>query len=103
MLATLSGYPFHWQTGADQLLPTSIGTGFWREHTPVNDILEANVLDWARDIPMMLMEDASLQNQLLLQWLSSSPTAWTIDIISKPVFSTYADVSEFGKWLRRES
>ncbi len=27
----------------------------------------------------MLIDDASMQNQLLLQWLSRSPTAWPID------------------------
>jgi hypothetical protein len=80
MMATLSGYPFHWQTGAEQLLITSVGTGFWQAHTSVDDILDSNRLDWAMDVPMMLMDDASMQNQLLLQWLSQSPTAWNIDL-----------------------
>ena len=80
MMATLSGYPFHWQTGAEQLLLTSVGTGFWREHKPVDDILDSNLYDWAKNVPMMLMDDASMQNQLLLQWLSQSPTAWNIDL-----------------------
>lgn len=79
MMATLSGYPFHWQTGAEQLLLTSIGTGFWQEHTPVDEVLDSNLIDWAKKLPFMLMHDASMQNQLMLQWLSRSPTAWHID------------------------
>jgi hypothetical protein len=80
MIATLSGYPFHWQTGDEQLLLTSVGTGFWQEHTSVDDVLDSNLYDWAKALPMMLMNDASMQNQLILQWLSQSPTAWDIDL-----------------------
>jgi len=80
MLATLSGFPFHWPTGADQLLLTSIGTGVWDQHTPVEKLLDANFWDWAYDLPMMLIDEASIQNQLMLQWLSRSPTAVNIDM-----------------------
>jgi hypothetical protein len=37
------------------------------------------VWDWARSVPFMLIEDASWQNQLLLQYLSRTPTPWEID------------------------
>jgi hypothetical protein len=37
------------------------------------------LLNWASEIPDMLMQDASWHNQLILQWLSKSPTAQEID------------------------
>jgi hypothetical protein len=45
-------------------------------HTEVTD---NNLLNWAQEIPDMLMQDASWQNQAILQWLSKSPTACIID------------------------
>ena len=38
------------------------------------------MLDWAQEVPDMIMQDASWQNQILLQWLSDSPTACEIDM-----------------------
>ncbi len=43
------------------------------------NITDNNLLDWAKEIPDMFMQDASWHNQLILQWLSKSPTAWEID------------------------
>ncbi len=78
-VATLKGFPFHWQTGKERLLLVSIGTGYWSEKLPVDDVAGAKAWDWASQVPAMLMEDASWQNQLILQWLSDSPTPWEID------------------------
>ncbi|MBL0054265.1 MAG: hypothetical protein IPP29_23680 [Bacteroidetes bacterium] len=36
-------------------------------------------MKWAQQIPDMLMQDASWANQTILQWLSRSPTAKSID------------------------
>jgi len=80
MVATLSGFPFNWATGADQLLLTSIGTGIWDQHTSVEELLDANAWNWAEDLPMMLIDEANIQSQLMLQWLSRSPTAVNIDM-----------------------
>ncbi len=38
-----------------------------------------NLLNWAAQLPDMLMQDASWHNQLMLQWFSNSPTAFEID------------------------
>lgn len=80
MVATLKGFPFHWPTGEDNLLVVSIGTGFSVFKKMVKDIDEATLLTWASNVPDMLMQDASWQNQLVLQWLSNSPTAKTMDM-----------------------
>lgn len=79
MVATLKGFPFHWKMGADELLLISVGTGMSKPDKLPKEITENHLLKWAQEIPNMLMQDASWQNQLILQWLSSSPTSWQID------------------------
>jgi patatin-like phospholipase/acyl hydrolase len=79
MVATLKGFPFHWPMGADNLLLVSVGTGYPEFKKKFNEIDEATMLTWASSIPEMLMQDASWQNQVMLQWLSKSPTAETMD------------------------
>lgn len=79
MIATLQGFPFKWQWGADNLLITSVGTGMSRwKQIPAN-VQKNNLLKWAQQLPDMFMQDASWLNQTLLQWFSDSPTAWEID------------------------
>jgi len=79
LVATLKGFPFHFQTGEHRLLLTSIGTGTWRRHDDPDTVAEGKLWNWASEVPSMLMEDASWQNQLMLQYLSRSPTRWVID------------------------
>ena len=80
MVATLQGFPFRWQWGADNLLITSVGTGMSRwKRIPAEDVRKNNLLKWAQQLPDMFMQDASWLNQTLLQWFSDSPTAWEID------------------------
>ncbi len=79
MVATLDGFPFHWRKSADNLLLVSIGTGMSRLNKLPEDIQRNNQLSWAKQIPDMFMQDASWLNQLMLQWMSKSPTAKIID------------------------
>ncbi|MBK9336492.1 MAG: patatin-like phospholipase family protein [Lewinellaceae bacterium] len=79
MLATLKGFPFHWDTGADKLMLVSIGTGTYTKVVDAEKMAANNMLDWAATVPDMLMEDATYQNQMLLQYISKSPTAIEID------------------------
>lgn len=79
LIATLKGFPFQWPIGADRLLLTSIGTGTYTKRVDATKIADNNMLDWAATVPDMLMTDASDHNQLLLQFLSQSPTAIEID------------------------
>ncbi|MBK8846218.1 MAG: patatin-like phospholipase family protein [Bacteroidetes bacterium] len=78
-VATLKGFPFHWETGEDKLLLISIGTGMSKLEKLPKDIEKNHQLKWAQQIPDMLMQDASWSNQTILQWLSRSPTAKIID------------------------
>jgi uncharacterized protein len=79
MVATLKGFPFHWSFGEDNISLTSIGTGYTEYQKHSSDIDDAWLLTWAKSVPDMLMQDSSWQNQIILQWLSNSPTAKTID------------------------
>lgn len=79
LMATLHGYPFHWDRGEDNLLLVSIGTGTFERRDSVDKVMKARAWDWTVQVPTMLMEDAGVWNQLLLQLLSRSPTPWVID------------------------
>ena len=79
MVATLKGFPFHWEMGEDKLSIVSIGTGYSVFRKKTDEIEDAWLGTWAAAVPDMLMQDASWQNQTVLQWLSNSPTAISID------------------------
>ena len=79
LVAILQGFPFHWATGDDQLQLTSIGTGTWSEALPAEVVLNRKVWNWALEVPSMLIADANLQVQMLLQAFSRSPTPWLIN------------------------
>lgn len=80
MVATLKGFPFHWKMGADNLMLVSVGTGYSIFKKQTGQISGAWIKTWAENVPEMLMQDASWQNQIILQWLSDSPTAHYIDM-----------------------
>jgi patatin-like phospholipase/acyl hydrolase len=79
MVATLSGFPFHWPLGEKNLLVVSVGTGYSKKRMQPKAIMEKMAVSWATMVPDMLMHDASLLNQVMLQWISNSPTALNID------------------------
>ena len=79
MVANLRGFPFHWPTGENNLLLVSIGTGYWQTPQVPSGPFPDAVWQWARVVPGLLGGDASWQSQLLLQWMSNSPTALMID------------------------
>lgn len=78
-VATLKGFPFHWRAGAADMLLVSVGTGRCSQSLSQKDVLRAENLYWARNVPELLMADASEHNELMLQYLSDSPTARPID------------------------
>ena len=79
LVATLKGFPFRYPTGEHRLLLVSVGTGVWQRKDDVDAVADGKLWNWAQEVPSMLMEDASWQNQLLLQYLSRSSTPWLID------------------------
>jgi Patatin-like phospholipase len=80
LIATLKGFPFHWPQGEDNLFLVSIGTGFWQQSKEMRGAFSDAVWEWGRVVPGMLTNDASWLNQLILQYMSRSPTAHVIDL-----------------------
>jgi hypothetical protein len=75
MYATLDGYRVGWPTGADRLLLVSVGTGAADPR-----VARASVAGKHAVLALLsLMQDCATLQQALLQWMSSSPTARTID------------------------
>lgn len=79
LVATLKGFPFHWPIGEDRLLLVSVGTGVFARQEDPQGVAKGKLWEWVTRVPSMLMEDADWQNQLLLQYLSRTPTPWNID------------------------
>lgn len=79
LMTSMKGFPFHWEHGEDKLLLVSIGTGTWKLRTDVDSVSGARLYNWASKVPSILMSDANLQNQLLLQLFSHSATRSAID------------------------
>ena len=79
MLATCSGYRFNWSFGEQKLLLVSVGTGFRGINTPVEDVMRMPAIRLAAESILSIMQDANWMTQAVLQWMASSPTAWTID------------------------
>ena len=93
MYATMDGYRIGWPSGAENLLVVSVGTGradpkVKRANLPAENAIKSL---------LALMEDAGTLQETLLQWMSSSPTARSIDrelddlqhdlVAGKPVIS----------------
>ncbi|MGE5106545.1 MAG: patatin-like phospholipase family protein [Sphingobacteriales bacterium] len=100
MIATLKGFPFQWPMAEDKLLLVSVGTGHLEFKKHAGEIDEATMLTWAASIPDMMMQDASWQNRLLLQWLSQSPTADTMDMEIGKLDGDYLSGSPLLSYLR---
>ena len=79
LVATLDGFPFHWKVGGDQLLLVSVGTGTHTKKKDATVVQQHNLLNWAASLPDMFMEDAGWLSQMILQYLSNSPTKIPID------------------------
>jgi len=79
LLATLKGYGLEWPLGAGNLLIVSVGTGTWEIRHDPKDLLKMKPVENAVLALTSMMRDASDLNELLLQWLSTSPTARVID------------------------
>ena len=75
MFATLSGYRVGWSTGADKLLVVSVGTG---SADPAMAPAKLAVEHAVKSL-FSLMDDCASLVETLLQWMSTSRTARSID------------------------
>ena len=72
--ATDPTYHFGWPTGTDELLLLSLGTGFNALTVPVGKAECYNLLDWARYAITELMDDANLQQNVLMHLIGKPPS-----------------------------
>ena len=79
MIATLRGVALNWPTGADQLMLCSVGTGSYMNTASREQVLKSNNIQLLMMLISQVLRDSSELNQTLLQWISTSPTAHTID------------------------
>lgn len=71
--ATEPRYQFGWATGANKLLLISLGTGFNAATIPMGKAARYNLLNWARYAVKELMDDANLQQNLLMRLIGEVP------------------------------
>jgi len=71
--ATDPKYHFGWPTGTSKLLLMSLGTGFDAATIPAGKASCYNLLDWARYAIKELMNDANLQQNVLMHLIGQPP------------------------------
>jgi len=75
MYATMDGYRVGWPTGADKILLVSIGTG---TRDPAVNPASLAATNAVKSL-VSLMDDSASLVETMLQWMSTSPTARSID------------------------
>lgn len=75
MYATLDGYRVNWKTGPDQLLLVSVGTGVSDPSQTPSKIAAKGAVKAL----FSLMDDCAALVETMMQWMSTSATARTID------------------------
>ncbi len=79
ILATLKGFRLEWPLGTDKLLLISVGTGMNDPNMVVSTLKTKLALYDGITSLTALMDDCTWLNQTVLQWLSTTDTAWPID------------------------
>lgn len=85
MAATVERCGFGWATGPDRLLVVSVGTGKQNPELGLSNAITGTALVNAVRSLAALMEDCSDQVETMMQWLSVSPTARSIDRLIRKV------------------
>jgi hypothetical protein len=75
MYATLDGYRIGWPSGAERLMVVSIGTGTADPRVQRSSLAALHAINSLK----ALMDDCANLQETLLQWMSASPQARTID------------------------
>jgi len=71
--ATEPSYQFGWETGTDKLLLISLGTGYCPLKVPEGKASRYWALEWAKYAVEDLLEDANLQQNVLMQLVGERP------------------------------
>jgi uncharacterized protein len=78
-VALLKGFAFNWRPGADQLLLISIGTGLPKRKRGLSRGLQRFAAPFAMNALKTIMDDCNAEVELMMQWLSDSQTARTLN------------------------
>lgn len=70
LMSVLPEFGLSWDSGPDKILLVSIGTGFSTSAIPFNQASNYNNLNWAKFTISDLMEDANLEQNLILKLIS---------------------------------
>lgn len=79
MMATVEGYGLKWPFGEDNLLLVSLGTGMRSFSFPPSKVMKMKALEVAAHSIASIMRDTNVMSQVMLQWMSHSPTSWILD------------------------
>jgi len=71
--ATEPSYAYGWPTGVDKLLLISLGTGYCPLSIAGGKASDYNILDWAKYTVSDLLDDANLQQNLLMLLIGERP------------------------------
>ena len=73
--ATIPEYGFGWPMGTDRLLLLSLGTGFNSVAIPSGEAAGYNLINWGKYVVKEMMNEANLQQNLLLHIIGQRPPA----------------------------
>jgi uncharacterized protein len=71
--ATIPQYGYGWPMGVDRLLLMSLGTGFNSAAIAAGEASSYDLLDWAKYMVRELMNEANLQQNILMQLIGQRP------------------------------
>lgn len=73
--ATIPQYGYGWPMGSDQVLLISLGTGFNAVTIDAGKAADYNLIDWGKYVVKEMMNEANLQQNLLLHIIGQRPPA----------------------------
>ncbi|MEL6717714.1 MAG: patatin-like phospholipase family protein [Bacteroidota bacterium] len=83
MMSRTKAYGFNWDAGANQILLVSVGTGKSKQSFDLEKVEDWTTLNWAQQLPDIMISDFTLYNEILLHLLSTSPTRTYYDSVMK--------------------
>jgi len=75
--ATIPEYGYGWSMGTERLFLLSLGTGFNSITVPAGKAARYNLIDWGKYVVKEMMNEANLQQNLLLHIIGQRPPATT--------------------------
>lgn len=96
MYSTMTGYGVNWPVGPEELLVVSVGTG---SADPSRDGSKVTALEGVQSF-LSLMDDCANLMEILLQWVSNSPTAREFDREMGSLNKDLLSGSELLQYLR---